>query len=484
MDNMTSFIPAMLWFDTEDFITHESDEILLSITRMLEKHEIKATFKIVGERLRVLEKRGRFDIIEELSKHNIGYHSDLHSVHPTISEYVGGLSWDDGVSEFETREQQGIETVRRFFKDISCFGHPGLCWVPQAYPVLTKWGIQVYLDETYALANQERRPYYYCNILNIMGLGELKLSIDASGGPGNLPLDNLTRTAPDRFTEAYNELTSSPLPGVISILSHPSTYVTEEFWDKVNYSAGKNPSNTKVPRLKPRELVQKHLEDLDKFLGFAKSFKNIRFITATEAGRLFTDHAPTIEFTDQDLYELCRKSINAINHYRSRSEWLSPAEIFSMVITAIATYRQNGHLPSRIKCLQPLGPKENSISKLKSAQITSKSLLECCDKTLLHGFSYLPSKFIGEEFELSTADMFSTLCYLYTEMFATHALPPEVPLHSGNFTVGTSISELGFQKNWDLTYTNPSRFFASNQITLARLQAWTLKPAHAAFEAA
>ena len=43
-----------------------------------------------AEKARVLEKRGRRDVIQALSRHAIGYHSNFHSVHPTPAEYPAG----------------------------------------------------------------------------------------------------------------------------------------------------------------------------------------------------------------------------------------------------------------------------------------------------------------------------------------------------------------------------------------------------------
>src|ERR1700730_14708907 len=143
---MTSDLLIALWFDTEDFINSESDDIPLKICEIMERHNVKVTFKIVGEKLRALKANGRKDVIEAMGRHDIGYHSNLHSVHPTISEYVGNRDWDEGVEEFFRNENPGVEEIRATYgRDPSCFGHPSLCWVPEAYPALLRWMVGVYL---------------------------------------------------------------------------------------------------------------------------------------------------------------------------------------------------------------------------------------------------------------------------------------------------------------------------------------------------
>ena len=50
-------------------------------------------------------------LFEAIKKHDIGYHANFHSVHPTVSEYEANLGWLDGVAEFVRREGGGAEDV-------------------------------------------------------------------------------------------------------------------------------------------------------------------------------------------------------------------------------------------------------------------------------------------------------------------------------------------------------------------------------------
>src|SRR5438552_18958334 len=82
-------INVILWFDTEDYLLPADDDACLRLASMLQERQIRATFKVVGEKARVLEARGRNDVIAALQKHDIGYHANYHSVHPTPTEYLG-----------------------------------------------------------------------------------------------------------------------------------------------------------------------------------------------------------------------------------------------------------------------------------------------------------------------------------------------------------------------------------------------------------
>src|SRR5260370_15043941 len=81
-------IDVVLWFDTEDYILPASDDAALRLATWLSEQGIKATFKVVGEKARTLERRGRTDVIAALKKHEIGYHSNWHSVPPTPAQYL------------------------------------------------------------------------------------------------------------------------------------------------------------------------------------------------------------------------------------------------------------------------------------------------------------------------------------------------------------------------------------------------------------
>src|SRR4030095_16887523 len=72
-----------LWFDTEDYIEPAADDAALRIARDLTALGVRCTFKIVGEKARALEQRWRWDVVRALSAHEIGYHSNFHSIPPT-----------------------------------------------------------------------------------------------------------------------------------------------------------------------------------------------------------------------------------------------------------------------------------------------------------------------------------------------------------------------------------------------------------------
>ena len=143
-------VDVILWFDTEDYLLPAADDSAKRLAEMLSQRGIRATFKVVGEKARVLERRGRADVIAALRKHDIGYHSNLHSVHPAPAEYLADCGLLDGVAEFVRHERQGAADVRRIFgrERLACYGQPGSSWACQAIVALKDIGVgPVYLDD-------------------------------------------------------------------------------------------------------------------------------------------------------------------------------------------------------------------------------------------------------------------------------------------------------------------------------------------------
>src|ERR1700693_3624455 len=114
---------VVLWFDTEDYIDPIADDAALRIAQDLDRLGVRATFKVVGEKARTLEARGRRDVIRALEHHDIGYHSNFHSMQPTPALYLRDMGWLDGAAEFERREAPGVADIRRIFGVTpSCYG--------------------------------------------------------------------------------------------------------------------------------------------------------------------------------------------------------------------------------------------------------------------------------------------------------------------------------------------------------------------------
>ncbi len=312
---------VILWFDTEDYLLPADDDATLRISEFLTREGIRCTHKLVGEKVRVLEQRGRKDVIEALKKHEIGYHSDFHSVQPTPALFMSMQGWDDGVAEFDRRERQGMLDVERITgQKPSCYGQPGSSWGPQQFGAMRQWGMPVYLDAG-SHVKLDGDPFWYCGILNLYALkATLRTNL---GGPADL------EEAKKRFDKSYEELLTEG-GGPVSIYYHPCEFVHKQFWDGVNFSKGANPprSEWKVPPQKTPEESRVAYETFEGYIRHIKSHPRVKFITAREAFELYRDRAHGRSFSRDEIHALARRLLDSSkksSSSASRSSSLSVA---------------------------------------------------------------------------------------------------------------------------------------------------------------
>ncbi|MBS7609889.1 hypothetical protein KEJ19_04895 [Candidatus Bathyarchaeota archaeon] len=464
---------TIFWFDCEDFVTPESDDALKRLAEILKANKIRGVFKLVGEKLRALERRERWDVIEALKFHEIGYHTNYHSVHPTVAEYLKNIDFEEGISEFLRREGKGVEDIERLFGvKPSCYGQPGGAWAPQVYPALRKMGIPVYLDLTNIIA-LEGGPFWYCGILNILNLappkgGVIGLNFEL-GSPGFI------EKAMKRYDGIYDLIRDW---GIVSVYNHPCTLVTAEFWDAVNFSRGQNTpiSMLKMPRLKPKHLVEEGYKDFEKFVRHVKAKPWVEFVTAQELYRLFKDKASERLYDKEEIAFLasnCRR----ISFQRLEDAYLSASEIFWLITASLAEYRIHGELPERVKNFYPLGP-FRSIESEAFGTVKSKDILDEAYKAriFMESQGRIPDWIEIRNLRISPEDFLASEAELYVRLRKEeHPSSKRVQLVKADFQPFRYISPEGARDSWKWIVF-PEGFEAWRLVELAKLQTWTMKP--------
>ena len=315
---------VVLWFDTEDYILPASDDAALKVADWLHKQGIRATFKVVGEKARTLERRGRTDVIAALNQHEIGFHANWHSVQPSPAMYLSNLGWDEGVAEFDRRERAGFEDVRRIFGQTpTCYGQPGSSWGPQSFGAMNKWGMKIYLDAGRHVS-VDAKPHYFCRTFTMYHLAHtIRTNL---GGEKDL------KPAEDRFVEARQKLLAEG-GGIVSTVYHPCEFVHQQFWDGVNFSKGENPAREqwKLPPKKTEAESKLAYETFESYVTFMKRFPDVRFITATEAAEIYKDRAAGRSFTEDEINSIAARVGGAIDYQTHGDYALTPSEILLLL---------------------------------------------------------------------------------------------------------------------------------------------------------
>jgi hypothetical protein len=437
---------VVLWFDTEDYIDPIADDAALRIAQDLTSLGVHGTFKVVGEKARVLERRGRTDVIQALGKHSIGYHSDWHSIQPAPSISLQHLGLLEGAADFERRQRGGFEDVERIFGVTpACYGQPGSSWAPQSNLALRRMGVHVYLDEGTQLGYNDQ-PVWYGGLLYVYNVGPYQIRAD---------IDH-----PGRESEAFRQFDAAAKHfaesggGLISTVYHPTEMVHTEFWDAVNFAQGavRPREQWVMPTRRSKEDAEHCFRTLKAYVEHAKSIPGVEFVTANDLLRIYANPMPPAA----DKLVLAQHFKHSINFLSLPTGDLSAADILLQLLGVPADYVD--------------GPTEPGTTTYKEATIPDFLFKIALDdvRSFIKANQRLPSEvFVGSQ-TLSLPDFAATL--------AEHLLSPG--------PVRVAHGQVGFEKyfstdakgafRWPI---HPEGFAPEELLALARLQGWTLKPA-------
>ena len=461
---------VILWFDTEDYILPQSDDAAKRITEILSREGVRATFKVVAEKGRTLERRGRRDVIEALGRNEIGYHANTHSQHPTVAEYESQLDWEEGAAEFTRRERPGFEDLRRIFgKAPACYGQPGSSWAPQAFPALKAWGVKVYLDDG-PHVGLDGKPFWYGGLLNVFNI---KAGSDLRPNEDWSNLDQ----AEANFKASYAEL--SPSGGVVSIYFHPCEFIHREFWDGANFAKGANPppDEWQRPAMKSPQEIERDFNYLEGLVHYINSLPNVRFITASEAAGVMPDRAQGHNFSDAELGDIAGQVSSEVSFQVHRDYALTASEQFELLNEFVArTVRKQPTEPLLLRDT-PYGP-AFSASELPANLNVSWSQFS---RTALDVSGYLEKNgqipnvvWLGSK-PVPPESYLVALAESAQALLQTHTLPDFVTLRPAHLAAARYVAD-DSPRLWDWIIF-PEGFDAPQLMTLAKLQAWTLKPA-------
>lgn len=460
---------VLLWFDTEDYILPASDDAALRIAEWLTKENIRATFKVVGEKARTLDRRGRSDVVAALKKHEIGYHSNYHSVQPTPAVYLNTLGWDEGVAEFDRRERPGFDDVARIFgQRPTCYGQPGSSWGPQTFAAMKQWGMACYLDAGRHV-DLDGRPHYYGGLPTFYKLDH---TIRA-----DLKAPDKIAAAEDRFMEAVTKLRAEG-GGVVSTVYHPCEFAHLEFWDGVNFRNGANPprESWKLPQQQTEAEMLAKYEVFFRYVRFMKRIEGVRFVTASEAAELYRDDACGRRLHPKDLRQIATAVGDAVNWQSLGDLRLTAGEVFA-ILNDYVSQKANGSEPTAIDIRSPLGPTSPPARLVEPMTVDASQFRRTADDVsgylVKHG--RVPGSVWLGSVPVPPESYLTALARVAIELLDGKSLPARVEVRPATLKAAEYVSA-DDPRLWGWVIFPPN-FRAPALMELAKWQAWTLKPA-------
>lgn len=365
-----------LCFDVEDLVHPDSDDIPRDIATMLADDGVVASMYVVGEKARLWERRGRWDVIAAVAQHDVGLHTDHHSVHPTASEYLADKEWDAGVAEALRQEGPGAADLARIFGQFpSSWATSGSSWAPQIPAATRQMGIPANVY-SHARVGDGGACWYagqlcYGAYFGIRG-GENTYCDDAT----------FEAALPDLLARV-----EAAAKGGLSCLglfcAHPTRLRYTTFWDVLNFFRGENTPEAEY-RFAPRRTDEEYaaaLRNLRRMVAAVRSLPGVEIISTRKLNSLFAGEGGPVAWRAlPGLAEavLSTGGIAAGYEVDGAAGVLSAAAALELLVRAIVRLGDGGAPPAYLLARAVLGPPAPAPALAKSFLMGRRAFVDLC----------------------------------------------------------------------------------------------------------
>lgn len=258
---------VILSFDSEDYLTPQAADAELWWAKALRERGLRGSWQLVGELVRSLVATGRSDVLAAVAQHEMGFHTNYHSLPPTHPEAVVDLSLRDGIAHVLGLEAPGLASLAQAFgRWPVSYCSPGDSWTPATLLAMARMGLKVFCNDK--LADFGRTPYWYCGMLvTAYDMDFQEYYEDGVFEPG-------------RFERDLDALVAqTPSDGVVVLFTHPTRLVTAKFWDEAFAGGRRRPIAECPPApLRPSDEVARYQRRCEGWLDGLAQRKDLRFI--------------------------------------------------------------------------------------------------------------------------------------------------------------------------------------------------------------
>jgi len=283
-----------------------------------------------------------------------------------------------------------------------------------------------------------------------------------------------------RFREAAQRLRRRG-GGLISIYYHPCEFVHRQFWDAINFARGANPPPEKwtLPPTRPAAETEQAFADFFRYIDFIRREPGVRFVTCAEMLRRYDDSARGHDFTRTELLALARAVRNEIGFTRVGLLTLSASDVFSLLTAATDQMLTNGNTEKPVRLVPVDGP-DHAFTVASVPPPTAVQWHEFRDAVQVTAracrtVEMMPSAVRVGTRSIAPADYLATLAEVFSAIAEGGQPPASVTVRQGKTTFEQYVAE-DSPRLWGWVIF-PEGFHAPRLMELAKLQAWTLKPA-------
>lgn len=462
---MAGRVPLVSYWDTEDYLSPPdagSDDIILHIARSARAAGLKATFCIVGEKVRSLVGRGRTDVTGEIARHHDPLlHFNYGSIHPTTTELLTTVDWDDGVALALAREAPGFRLLERTFGRCTGLTRHGMHFGAQILRVCALerkafWDSLIALPET---------PFHwFCGAL-------------CFNSQANYALDTHYRDPRfvDHLDDVLARLEADRRAGVqlAALFGHPHRTICEEFAD-VSYYGGRNAlhEHLRGPRPLPGQEVERVREHLGLLFRRMASLRGYEVVTVADLVERYADRPA--EVSVRDLRAFATRVLDVGGPaYTPR---LSAAEGLLGLAEGLVAARGRGRRPESQPLRSALGPLTAPRDEPTSGPLDRTQVVDLAREVLraTQATGHLPHEVPGAGVGLSSALLLFAEAYLSARSAPPQSVPRSAPPWPE--VAEGMAGPIGDMPHWPC---HDPAMEVSRILRYCRLMSWTLVPATA-----
>jgi hypothetical protein len=267
---------TILYFDVEDSVSppeNGADDIVLWLAQTLDRHGLKGSFHIIGDKVRTMAQRRRDDIFAALRRHDVSSHYNTGSVHPTTTALVAASDWEGGVAIAMEREIPGFADIQRIAGKCTGLTRHGGSYAPQIVHAAGRDGRVFY---GLPFHPPRHRAFWFAGTLCFSSTG-LIFTDDNQAGPAALEgvypntaaFDAQLITLGDAISQTAAQWSFTALFG-----SHPHRMNATQFacW---NHYHGVNRHPPQPPPLRPEAERQTIRANFERYAAFLASRREL-----------------------------------------------------------------------------------------------------------------------------------------------------------------------------------------------------------------
>jgi hypothetical protein len=266
---------------------------------------------------------------------------------------------------------------------------------------------------------------------------------------------------------------------VVSIYFHPCEFIHRQFWDGVNFARGANPPREQwqLPPMKSPQEIEQSFHYLEGLVRYMKSFPRVRFITASEALAAMPDAAQDRQFSSRELGEIAAQVTADISFQAHPDYALSASEEFSLLNDFVARrIRKQPATPLTLRGT-PYGPTLETPEPAGSLNVGwsqfSRTVLDVAG--FLEKNGQVPSAVWLGSTPVPPESYLVALAQATRALLSTNSPPDSVTFAPAHLAAARYVAD-DSPDLWGWVIF-PEGFDAPQLMALAKLQAWTLKPA-------